>query len=126
MKELLVQNFLKRYMQRFEAPSAANSALMARIIANEIDLFLDGERSTQGLDQKALRKLEKDIEVILQEDPRLGSQMIPLEKKTKLHKTERRDYSQPHQVSVSHNGIVLPKIGSGLPAVSLTPARELN
>jgi hypothetical protein len=50
MKELLVQNLVKRYMQRFEAPSAANSALMARIIANEIDLFLDGERSTQGLD----------------------------------------------------------------------------
>jgi len=52
-------------MLRFEAPSAANSALVARIIANEIDLFMDGERSTQALDQKALRKLEKDIEVIL-------------------------------------------------------------
>lgn len=42
----------------------------------------------------------------------------------KKTRTDRRDYSQPQQqVSVSANGISLPKIGSALNQGSLTPAK---
>lgn len=55
MKDLLVQNFLKKYMQRMDqAATANNSALVARIISNEVDLFMDRERGN-GMNQKALR-----------------------------------------------------------------------
>ena len=54
MKDLLVQNFLKRYTQRLDSNSnAANSVLIARIIANEVDLFMDREKS--ALNHKSLR-----------------------------------------------------------------------
>jgi hypothetical protein len=60
MKELLIQNFLKKYMNRVEQ-TAGNNGLVARIIANEVELFMDRERGQQ-MNQKALRQLEKDIE----------------------------------------------------------------
>lgn len=50
-------------MQRFETQSAATSALVARIISNEVDMFMDG--NIHALDQKSLKQLEKDIEKIL-------------------------------------------------------------
>ena len=55
MKELLVQNFLKKYTQRLDPSSstAVNSALIARIIANEVDMFMDREKS--AMSQKSLK-----------------------------------------------------------------------
>ena len=74
MRDLFVQNFLKKYMQRMDqqaATAASNSALVARIISNEVELFMDREKGN-GMNQKALRQLEKDIEQILYDDPRVG------------------------------------------------------
>jgi hypothetical protein len=58
MKDLLVQNFLRRYLSRVDNASAANSALMSRLISNEVDLFMERDKvsgSAAALDQKALR-----------------------------------------------------------------------
>lgn len=43
MKDLLVQNFLKKYMQKLDhnQTTATNSALIARIIASEVDQFME-------------------------------------------------------------------------------------
>ncbi len=68
MKELLVQNFLKKYMNRIEPSAAAgNNGLIARIVANEVDLFMEKERG-QSMNQKALKVLEKDIEIMIRSD----------------------------------------------------------
>ena len=123
-------------MQRVEIPSATNSALIARIIANEVDLFMDREKGGSAMDQKALRQLERDIEQILLEDPRIGGQMMSKPAVKQQQNTERRDYSQGPTISKSHNGrLMLPKINSGLNiqearmvagSMSLTPARGNN
>lgn len=63
MKELLVQNYLKKYMNRIE-PSTANNVLIARVISTEVENFMERERG-QAMNQKALRELEKDIEGML-------------------------------------------------------------
>lgn len=45
MKELLVQNYLKKYMNRMEpSATAANNVLIARVISNEVELFMERER----------------------------------------------------------------------------------
>jgi len=76
MKELLVQNYLKRYMNRIE-PGTANNVLIARVISIEVENFMERERG-QGMNQKALKELEKEIESKLKQDPRLQLFDIPI------------------------------------------------
>lgn len=127
MKELLVQNFLRRYMQKVDTASAANSALMSRIIANEVDLFMERERTGSALDQRALRQLEKDIERILNEDPRIGPQLVSPQRKGER---SQQPVLNKYNVSSSQNELILPKINGGgksgnlVGPISLTPIRD--
>jgi hypothetical protein len=62
--------------------------LIAKIISNEVDIFMDREKS--DINQKNLKQLEKEIDIILQEDPRVGHLLLP------IRRNENRDHSQPH------------------------------
>ena len=50
MKDLLVQNFLKRYTSRLDPgqSTAANSIIIAKIIANEVEGFMERERNAMN------------------------------------------------------------------------------
>jgi hypothetical protein len=50
MKDLLVQNFLKRYTSRLDPgqSTAANSIIIAKIIANEVEGFMGRERNAMN------------------------------------------------------------------------------
>jgi hypothetical protein len=78
MKELLIQNFLKKYMNRMDPlATAGNNGLIARVVANEVEIFMDREKG-QGLNQKSLRALEKSIETILKQDPGIGPSIMDI------------------------------------------------
>ena len=105
LKELLVQNFLKKYSQRLEASAntAAMQMLISQITAQEIEKFLE----RQQLSQKNLAQFEKDLQKIMESDPRLASAI----------KSGASDAARGG-VSVSQQNLSLPKIQS------TTPSRE--
>lgn len=55
--------------------TAANSSMIARIITNEVEEFMDRERTTTS--QKDLKELERDIERILTSDAKVGKLLLP-------------------------------------------------
>lgn len=127
MKELLVQNYLKKYMNRVE-PSTANNVLIARVISSEVDAFIEREKGGQGMNQKALRELEKDIEARLKQDSRLQILDIPTRQSIQEGFQAKRDMSQQPYTSKAppnlHNSLVLPKIGAA--PSSMTPVRAVG
>lgn len=72
MRELLVQNFMKKYNQWLDpSHSTANVQVqISKIISYEVESFM--EREKNAMNQKTLRKLEKDIETIVLSDARIS------------------------------------------------------
>ena len=65
MRELLVQNFMKKYNQWLDpSHSTANVQVqISKIISSEVESFMERERN--AMNQKTLRALEKDIETMV-------------------------------------------------------------
>ena len=70
MRDLLCQNFLKRFNRKLKpsAQTTQSSLLIAKIVGNEIDIFL----SNSTLNQKNLKEFEKHLDTILENDPRVS------------------------------------------------------
>jgi hypothetical protein len=78
MKDLLIQNFVKKYTQKLDMQATVTSSvsvLIAKVISQEVETFM--EREKDAMNQKSLRQLEKDIENILAMDPRVGPFLKP-------------------------------------------------
>ena len=74
LKELLIQNFLKRYSLRLqpEANTPANSVMIARLVSAEIEQLMAKEQLTQ----KGLRGVDREVERILQGDEKIGPYLL--------------------------------------------------
>eukprot|EP00347_Sterkiella_histriomuscorum_P005983 403354521 len=140
LKDLLVQNFMKKYSQKLTSnnkSAAQTSIIITNIIGNQIENFLDKEQLTQ----KNLKQFEKDLEGILERDPRINSLLDPVYQDSKnnrlgsdqqqLQVLQSRKNSQTldgylasignnkqNNVNVSQQNLTLPKI------LSATPTRE--
>ena len=87
MRELLVQNFMKKYNQRLD-PSQSTAGVqvqISKIISNQVENFM--EREKNAMNQKTLRKLEKDIEAIVLADHRIAQFL------NSTSRNQRRDLS---------------------------------
>lgn len=61
-----MQNFMKKYTAKLDMQATTTSqvsVVIAKIISQEVELFM--EREKHAMNQKSLKKLEKDIDVML-------------------------------------------------------------
>ena len=87
MRDLLIQNFMKKYTQKLDMHSTMTSqisVLIAKIVSHEVEKFMEREKS--AMNQKSLKNLEKDIETMLISDPRIGNMI-------KTTRNQRREMS---------------------------------